>query len=100
MHLVAILSLGRIKTDFMEAWRRIQRGSSTERKMYNDPRCHRRDFWTALVSHTVLQRRGRELRALSCIINVIPYGNVARAHTAENRKSVLHMKKNALPFMR
>lgn len=59
VHLVAILSHGGIKTDFMEAWRGIQRGSRTERKMYNDPRCHSHDFWTALVTHSVLQRRWR-----------------------------------------
>lgn len=58
-HLVAILSHSGLKLDFMEAWRRIQRGSRTERKMYNDPRCHSHDFWTALVTRSVLQRRWR-----------------------------------------
>lgn len=59
VHLVAILSQGGIKIDLMETWRGIQRGHRTKRKMYNDPRCHSHDFWTALVTCNVLQRRWR-----------------------------------------
>ena len=78
LYLVAILSRGGIKTDFMRAWRGIQRGSCTERKMYDDPRCHSHDFWTALVTRSVLQRRWR-------IVSPVMHHkwNVARTHSRE-----------------
>jgi len=66
VHMVAILSQGGIKADFREAWRGIQRGRRTERKMYNDPCCQSHDFWTALVTCILLQRR---LRIVSLVMH-------------------------------
>lgn len=75
----------------MEAWGGIQRGCCTERKMCNDPRCHSLDCWTAQVTHTVLQERWRTV-SLSCITNVIPYGNVAITHSREYEICAPHKK--------
>lgn len=52
----------RDKDRFLGGMERNTQSVAYKRKMYNDPHCHSHDFWTALVTHSVLQWRWRMVR--------------------------------------
>lgn len=59
VYLLAELLLQRDESGLQEVMERNTESESSERKMYNDPRCHGYGFWTVLVTRVMLQRRLR-----------------------------------------